>query len=235
MGAGDVDKALHLEERLPRFAAFKSRQRALEIEGCQWMRLLEVGSVRIDEAVAVLLVGCRQHRDSGRPAQNADRRLIRYLLLYSFSVTATRRTSLITYRWSERRDLNWGPPVPQIAQYDVVIVGCGPAGFSACLAAVLHKLRFVMVGYGGTVAHFPRGKLVMTAPAPAKLRLRLGEGVAAAAMSDLAKRRSLGVREFFGGRIFVRPRQFLVHRPRDAGQDARPIHNGSPCPDQPRR
>ena len=51
---------------------------------------------------------------------------------------------------------------------DVVIVGGGPAGFSASLAAMQHKLRFVTIeqeSFGGTVAHFPRGKLVMTAPA----------------------------------------------------------------------
>ena len=50
---------------------------------------------------------------------------------------------------------------------DVVIVGAGPAGFSASLAALQHKLRFVTIEqdtFGGTVAHFPRGKLVMTAP-----------------------------------------------------------------------
>jgi thioredoxin reductase/ferredoxin len=48
---------------------------------------------------------------------------------------------------------------------DVLIVGAGPAGFSASLAALGHKLRFVTVeqdSFGGTVAHFPRGKLVMT-------------------------------------------------------------------------
>src|SRR5579862_5257027 len=52
--------------------------------------------------------------------------------------------------------------------HDVVIVGGGPAGFSASLAAMQHKLRFVTIeqdSFGGTVAHFPRGKLVMTAPA----------------------------------------------------------------------
>ncbi len=51
---------------------------------------------------------------------------------------------------------------------DVVIVGAGPAGLSASLGALQHKLRFVTVeqeSLGGTVAHFPRGKLVMTAPA----------------------------------------------------------------------
>ena len=51
---------------------------------------------------------------------------------------------------------------------DVIIVGGGPAGFSASLAALAHKLRFVTFeqdSFGGTVAHYPRGKLVMTAPA----------------------------------------------------------------------
>jgi thioredoxin reductase/NAD-dependent dihydropyrimidine dehydrogenase PreA subunit len=50
---------------------------------------------------------------------------------------------------------------------DVVIVGCGPAGLSASLACLQHRLRFVTLeqdSLGGTVAHFPRGKLVMTAP-----------------------------------------------------------------------
>jgi thioredoxin reductase (NADPH) len=52
--------------------------------------------------------------------------------------------------------------------YDVIIVGAGPAGFSASLAAMQHKLRYLTIeqdSFGGTVAHFPRGKLVMTAPA----------------------------------------------------------------------
>ncbi len=53
-------------------------------------------------------------------------------------------------------------------RYDVVIVGGGPAGFAASLAAMQHQLRFVTIeqdSFGGTVAHFPRDKLVMTAPA----------------------------------------------------------------------
>lgn len=51
---------------------------------------------------------------------------------------------------------------------DVLIVGCGPAGIAASLGAVERKLDFVTIDQatlGGTVAHFPRGKLVMTAPA----------------------------------------------------------------------
>jgi len=50
---------------------------------------------------------------------------------------------------------------------DVVIIGAGPAGFAASLAAMERKLRFVTLEQdtlGGTVAHFPRGKVVMTAP-----------------------------------------------------------------------
>lgn len=50
---------------------------------------------------------------------------------------------------------------------DVLIVGAGPAGFSASLAAMEHRLKYVTVeqeSLGGTVFQFPRGKLVMTAP-----------------------------------------------------------------------
>ncbi len=48
-----------------------------------------------------------------------------------------------------------------------VVVGAGPAGIAASLAAREKGLPFVIVeqdSLGGTVAHFPRGKLVMTAP-----------------------------------------------------------------------
>jgi thioredoxin reductase len=51
---------------------------------------------------------------------------------------------------------------------DVTIIGAGPAGFSASLAAMKSGLKAVTLEQetlGGTVAHYPRGKLVMTAPA----------------------------------------------------------------------
>lgn len=51
---------------------------------------------------------------------------------------------------------------------DVLIVGAGPAGFAASLACKEKGLRFRTIEqetFGGTVSHFPRGKLVMTAPA----------------------------------------------------------------------
>lgn len=56
----------------------------------------------------------------------------------------------------------------QDGQLDVVIVGAGPAGLAASLAAMKAKLSFATLeqdSLGGTVAHFPRGKLVMTRPA----------------------------------------------------------------------
>jgi thioredoxin reductase len=49
----------------------------------------------------------------------------------------------------------------------VVIVGSGPAGIAASLAAIEAGLSFVTLEqeqFGGTVAHYPRGKLVMTRP-----------------------------------------------------------------------
>lgn len=50
---------------------------------------------------------------------------------------------------------------------DVLIVGAGPAGISATLAAKKNGLNYLTIDQetmGGTVAHFPRGKIVMTRP-----------------------------------------------------------------------
>jgi thioredoxin reductase len=51
--------------------------------------------------------------------------------------------------------------------YDVLIVGAGPAGISASLRAIEKKLNYITLErdeVGGTVAKFPRQKLVMTSP-----------------------------------------------------------------------
>lgn len=50
---------------------------------------------------------------------------------------------------------------------DVIIVGAGPAGFAATLAAHEHKLRYTTIeqeSLGGCVFKYPRGKVVMTQP-----------------------------------------------------------------------
>lgn len=53
-------------------------------------------------------------------------------------------------------------------ELDAVIVGAGPAGLSAGLGAIQHKLRYVLLeqegSLGGTVYHYPRNKIAMTAP-----------------------------------------------------------------------
>ena len=52
--------------------------------------------------------------------------------------------------------------------FDVLIVGAGPAGIAAGLGAIQHKLRYRIVeqedSLGGTVYHYPRNKIIMTAP-----------------------------------------------------------------------
>ena len=58
-------------------------------------------------------------------------------------------------------------PVGGNVDYDVVIIGAGPAGMAATLGAMEAGLKYVTIeqhALGGTVANFPRGKLVMTAP-----------------------------------------------------------------------
>jgi thioredoxin reductase/ferredoxin len=51
---------------------------------------------------------------------------------------------------------------------DAVIVGAGPAGIAAGLGAIQHRLKYVVLeqeeSLGGTVYHYPRNKIAMTAP-----------------------------------------------------------------------
>jgi thioredoxin reductase (NADPH) len=96
---------------------------------------------------------------------------------------------------SKLRGISQGPHL------DVVIIGAGPAGFSAALAALERKLRFVAVeqeSRGGTVAHYPRGKIVMTAPVKLAIvgRTRIRETTKEALLSfweDIERRIGLGI------------------------------------------
>jgi thioredoxin reductase/NAD-dependent dihydropyrimidine dehydrogenase PreA subunit len=53
-------------------------------------------------------------------------------------------------------------------EFDVVVVGAGPAGIAAGLGAIQHKLRYRIIdqedSLGGTVYQYPRNKIVMTSP-----------------------------------------------------------------------
>jgi thioredoxin reductase (NADPH) len=57
---------------------------------------------------------------------------------------------------------------PKGPELDVVIIGAGPAGMAASLAAKKLGLKYVIVeqedSMGGTTYHYPRNKIVMTAP-----------------------------------------------------------------------
>jgi putative YpdA family bacillithiol system oxidoreductase len=59
------------------------------------------------------------------------------------------------------------PPVSDPDVADVLIVGAGPAGLTASLRAIEKKLNYITIEeseIGGTVAKYPRQKLVMTSP-----------------------------------------------------------------------
>ncbi len=53
-------------------------------------------------------------------------------------------------------------------EYDVIIVGAGPAGLTASLGAIEHKLKYITLeqesDIGGSILHYPRHKLVMHYP-----------------------------------------------------------------------
>jgi putative YpdA family bacillithiol system oxidoreductase len=68
---------------------------------------------------------------------------------------------------------------PQVAApsvFDVAIIGAGPAGFGAALAAQERGLRYVVFeqyDLGGSLLHYPRQKLVLTQPVELPLYGRL--------------------------------------------------------------
>ncbi|MGZ5132863.1 MAG: NAD(P)-binding domain-containing protein, partial [Caldimonas sp.] len=65
--------------------------------------------------------------------------------------------------------------------FDLVIVGGGPAGLSAGLSAIEHGMRYKLIeqedSLGGSVYHYPRNKIAMTAPVKLALigSVKMGE------------------------------------------------------------
>ena len=74
---------------------------------------------------------------------------------------------------------------------DVVIVGAGPAGIAAGLGAIEHRLRYILVeqedALGGSVYHYPRNKVTMTAPVklPIVGKVKLGPEIKKEALLDI--------------------------------------------------
>ncbi|HEX4928378.1 MAG TPA: NAD(P)-binding domain-containing protein [Burkholderiales bacterium] len=86
---------------------------------------------------------------------------------------------------------------------DAVIVGAGPAGLAAGLGAIQHKLRYVLLeqesSLGGTVYHYPRNKIAMTAPVRLPLfgKMKFNEVSKEALLAfwqDIVKRANLRIR-----------------------------------------
>jgi thioredoxin reductase len=93
---------------------------------------------------------------------------------------------------------------------DVLIVGGGPAGLSAGLAALQHGLRYRIVeqedSLGGAIYHYPRHKITMTAPV--KLPL-----VGKASFTEVSKEKLL---EFWHG-VVERTGLAIAYRERMTG------------------
>ncbi|MGB2869051.1 MAG: NAD(P)-binding domain-containing protein [Bacteroidota bacterium] len=73
--------------------------------------------------------------------------------------------------------------------YDLIIVGAGPAGLAAALAAHEKNLRYVVLeqdSIGGTISHYPRQKLVLTSPVELPLYGKLK-------VSEISKEELLGL------------------------------------------
>lgn len=121
---------------------------------------------------------------------------------------------------------------PRDDVYDLCIVGAGPAGLACSLQAKSRGLRFVTLeqsDLGGTVAQYPRHKLVMTQPVTLPLHGRLSQLTYAKEelmelWSDVSARHELPIRT---GVVFtgmeVTPEGLLAVRTRDARYLARNV------------
>ena len=74
-----------------------------------------------------------------------------------------------------------GRKVAAETDFDLIIVGGGPAGLSAGLSSIEHGLRYKLIeqeaSLGGSVYHYPRNKIAMTAPVTLALigSVKMGE------------------------------------------------------------
>lgn len=95
-----------------------------------------------------------------------------------------------------------GPRSSGDEMYDVLIIGAGPAGVSAGLRAAESKLNYLVLereSVGGTIAKYPRQKLVMTTPItfpmyPTEKRRQLSKEHLTAFFAQVAAREDFHIR-----------------------------------------
>ena len=122
-------------------------------------------------------------------------------------------------------------PKPANGVLDLCIVGAGPAGFSCSLQAKARGLRFVTIdqeSFGGTVAKYPRRKLVMTQPVRLPLHGMLRSASfekeeLMALWTDLAKRHRLPIRTGVEFKTLERNNGHYVVRTSDGEIEARHV------------
>jgi putative YpdA family bacillithiol system oxidoreductase len=89
------------------------------------------------------------------------------------------------------------------ADYDLMIIGAGPAGISASLSAKKNNLKFITLeqdSLGGTVFNFPRAKLIMTSTMELPLygKIKLNETSKTALMAlwtDVLQRNNIKIND----------------------------------------
>lgn len=84
-----------------------------------------------------------------------------------------------------------------VADFDVVIVGAGPTGLAAALAAQAKNMRYVVLeqdAIGGAILHYPRQKLVLTSPVELPLYGKLK-------VSEISKEELLAIWQDIVGRF----------------------------------
>jgi len=85
------------------------------------------------------------------------------------------------FAYGQDRETGSSGPSPADVPFDVLIVGAGPAGLSASLAALQDGLRYVTLEQGevaSTIRHYPRHKFLMSEPVAMPLygNLYIGDG-----------------------------------------------------------